>query len=1177
MQSTVASTGRCPSLRPSLDKQPEHRESGQRLRGRQPWLTGLVWLWLVVALLGALLALPGHAQVPGQTTSGTALSVDDLIGLRDSVTGSATLSDTERSSLLKTYDQSIADLRALQQVQEQNHTLEQTLLHANERLNQLATLRKKPAAIRGLAEFDPMTLEQLEAEKLEIEQNLNQAQQSYQAAQTRLSRLLGAAQSLSNLVTDRKTALERIAIELSSLPESSTAPAVVARRQSLLARQRLYQAEIDYNSRILANQTLLSSLTQAERDHANAQISRWQSEMITLANLILERRQEVARQAREQASALQTSAAELPAGISSLAQQNTTLRVELEKILQAEQSMDLQLKEVDSLRAALREDFDRIRQRVAIVGQNASISDILRSRRSELPRLSGLYQLRQERDDEIADATHRQLQIDDEIRLLEQQVQGFKLTIDQQTQSLTGFERRQLQTQAQAVLDAYRNTLTELQNTRSRHISRLVSLDVAQSDLEKLIHDYATYIDQQLFWMPSTSALRIASFPSDQWQPWLSRQDSLAQITSDWKQYVMDYPVRCLASLLLVGLLWARRRWARRELVMWSQQVRKVSTDTIALTVKAVGAHLIRILPLPLLLLLIGEVTRSFPDAVAISLAGGLKSTAMLLFTLGMVNEFASPTGVGASHFGWPRTVCSQLREQLRWFIPFGAVLSFIVGAYTQSSPPQTVQTLGSLAFIILLAGWFYITTKLFGSDSCLRSVLKEDFPKTWINQLHFIWYPFLLLIPVVLCVLSLADYHYTAVQLETRVQMTIWFLISLYMLVEFVLRWLYVTARRLKQAERHRKLQRERSAAHLTSADDGDGDQNVIAPTLLETNFDSLSEQSKRLVHTGFVFAVLFGTWSIWVDLVPALGVLDGNGLGYSGGQAGPSDLTGIMSVATVDILGGLFIIVLTALAARNIPGLLEIIFLQRLPLDNGARYALTALTQYLIVGIGLFLAFRTMGVEWSKLQWLIAALGVGLGFGLQEIVANFVSGIILLFERPIRVGDVVTINDTTGVVTRIQIRATTITNYDRQELVVPNKTFITGQLINWTLSDRLNRILIPVGVAYDTDIDQAMELMQQAAQEIPEVLNDPAPLVSFESFESNALMLYLRAYLGNLDNRLTIISRLHKSILLKFRAAGIEIAFAQRDVHVDFKHPIDVHLRGSLDTKPVNNERPI
>ena len=160
-------------------------------------------------------------------------------------------------------------------------------------------------------------------------------------------------------------------------------------------------------------------------------------------------------------------------------------------------------------------------------------------------------------------------------------------------------------------------------------------------------------------------------------------------------------------------------------------------------------------------------------------------------------------------------------------------------------------------------------------------------------------------------------------------------------------------------------------------------------------------------------------------------------------------------------------------------------------------------------------------------------------------------------------RVGDTVTIGDTTGTVTRIQIRATTIRNWDKQELLVPNKEFITGRLLNWTLTDQLNRVVIPIGVEYRSDTRKALALMAEVANEHPKILEDPAPLITFEGFGDNALNLVLRCYLETLEFRLAVITELHQTIDDKFREAGIGIAFPQRDIHLRSAEPIEVKLR--------------
>jgi potassium efflux system protein len=244
-------------------------------------------------------------------------------------------------------------------------------------------------------------------------------------------------------------------------------------------------------------------------------------------------------------------------------------------------------------------------------------------------------------------------------------------------------------------------------------------------------------------------------------------------------------------------------------------------------------------------------------------------------------------------------------------------------------------------------------------------------------------------------------------------------------------------------------------------------------------------------------------------------------------------------------------FIIALTWIAVRNIPGLLEMTVLERLRIDAPGRFAFSTLARYAIIVVGLVSASSTIGIGWAKVQWLATAMTFGLAFGLQEIFANFIAGLIILFERPVRVGDMVTIESVTGVVSRIRIRATTITDSDRKEFIVPNKEFITGRTLNWTLSDTINRIVINVGLAYGSDTELAREILLKAAQEHPAVLRDPAPSASFEEFGDTSLRLVLRCFLPNLTERTRVIHELHTAINRSLAAHGIEISPPPAEPH--------------------------
>ena len=218
----------------------------------------------------------------------------------------------------------------------------------------------------------------------------------------------------------------------------------------------------------------------------------------------------------------------------------------------------------------------------------------------------------------------------------------------------------------------------------------------------------------------------------------------------------------------------------------------------------------------------------------------------------------------------------------------------------------------------------------------------------------------------------------------------------------------------------------------------------------------------------------------------------------------------------------------------------------------DSDHVGAITTILNYVIIIAGAMTVFGSLGVSWDKLQWLAAALSVGLGFGLQEIFGNFVSGLIILFERPVRIGDTVTIGTFSGTVSKIRIRATTITDFDRKEVIIPNKAFVTERLINWSLSDTTTRVVIRLGVAYGSDLDKVKEVLLKAASEHPKVMHDPAPAVFFTTFGPSTLDHELRLYVRELRDRSYTVDELNRAIDRLCRENDINIAFNQLEVHL-------------------------
>ena len=255
---------------------------------------------------------------------------------------------------------------------------------------------------------------------------------------------------------------------------------------------------------------------------------------------------------------------------------------------------------------------------------------------------------------------------------------------------------------------------------------------------------------------------------------------------------------------------------------------------------------------------------------------------------------------------------------------------------------------------------------------------------------------------------------------------------------------------------------------------------------------------------------------------------------------------------VSVSDLLRFLIIILVTVWFMKNIAGITEYVIFSRLKIETGVKYAILTIAKYTIFCLAAIIALSCIHLNLGRLGWLIAAMGVGLGFGLQEIVSNFVCGIILLIERPIRVDDYVTIGTSMGRVTHINIRATTILNFDRQEFIVPNRLLITQEVINWTRGDTVIRLIIPIGVAYGSDTTIVNDLLLDIAKKEPNVLDDPSPDVFFINHGDSSLDFELRVFLHTPIVKMQTLDSINKEINHRFTENGIEIPFPQRDVHV-------------------------
>ena len=280
-----------------------------------------------------------------------------------------------------------------------------------------------------------------------------------------------------------------------------------------------------------------------------------------------------------------------------------------------------------------------------------------------------------------------------------------------------------------------------------------------------------------------------------------------------------------------------------------------------------------------------------------------------------------------------------------------------------------------------------------------------------------------------------------------------------------------------------------------------------------------------------------------------------------------------GSVKISLGDIIGFALAIWLGLMLSRFIRFLLETDVFPRVSLPRGVPATISMLVNYTVLGLAFVMAVAAAGFQLDRLALIVGALSVGIGFGLQNIVNNFVSGLILAFERPVQSGDTVEFGTMFGQVSRIGVRSSTVRTFDGAEVIVPNANLISNEVTNWTLSDQRRRIEILVGVAYGTNPHQVLEILLGVVKQSPHLLTDPAPSALFLGFGESSLDFSLRAWTDNFDEFLTRKSELTLAVHDAIYAAGIEIPFPQRDLHLRSVDSLAVARIGAVQAAPVGD----
>jgi potassium efflux system protein len=914
--------------------------------------------------------------------------------------------------------------------------------------------------------------------------------------------------------------------------------------QAQLASNRTEKAALDEELLSQPMRLKLLAAQYTKLDYTRAQLEQQIQQLEVRSS---ELRQNEADQALAAAESAKENALGKHAAVQELAAENTVLSASL-----GERNAAIEeLREEEQVATTQADQFERelrlIERKLEILGMTKTVGEILREQVVGLPTIKSTNKRLAAIAELSGNSSLRQMELRDMRRqLADMQAYIDRIPVDQDAAANT-----QLKEDLTKLALSRRELVKGAIDTESTYSRTLADLDFSVHRLANAVEHYRGFISERLLWVQSRDSISWSLFTelpgqlSETFSPqrWYS-------LTKWYVQSVLSSPPILFLFLIIVILAYFTSALKVR-LTATGNSVGIVRIDSFLATAKSLLYTLILMLRWPLLIVAIALPFNDHQSDMPLppALFDAFIRTSVYYIGMEFLRYLLHPRGLLEAHFRWPALRVSILRKRVVTFEQSFLPAAFIGILFLHLYPTDVGGSMATIAVITMLLSLAYFFYRL-------PHFVQGKMDHLFIDQqvrLHRSWGSLartvLAWAPLAMIVAVFFGYTYTAIEFSVLLMQSVALFVVMLLLYELGTRWLRITRRRLRL-----KMQQESAKTNDT------GEEATIEDDTLEHDPELLGDEGTKFLNAMLLIGSVFGLAVVWSDVFPALGILDSIELWQSSDVVNGQNL--VVSTTLGDAFAALVISLLGWIIIRRLPGLLEILLRRSMEVGAASAYAFATVVKYSLTAVVVISVLSILGGNWSQIQWAVAALSLGIGFGLQEIVANFISGIIILFEQPIRVGDTVTVGDTTGIVTKIHMRATTIRDWDRRELLVPNKEFVTGRLLNWSLSDPITRLHIELGVAYGTDMDEAMAIVCKAATQHPLILDDPAPFVTFDEFGDNSLNISLRCYLEELEKRLSTASAIRLEINRTLKAANICVSFPQRDVHLDTKGPLDIRL---------------
>jgi potassium efflux system protein len=840
------------------------------------------------------------------------------------------------------------------------------------------------------------------------------------------------------------------------------------------------------------------------------------------------------------------SFAQQPDPLSSIAAENARLVAQIAAGATARDGASAELEELRKAQRDLAEGMQRIERRAQVHVLGGEFAQTLIERRRQLPTPERFTAARDARARLLAATSDANLRAEGELGGLADLDAAAAKRLAAAQPPIPEAQRPHVQAAARERLAAQRDLLTRLAELQQALLVALRETDEAERELVRQGQAARAELTQLLFWIParpSTEAVRRLALALA-WTASPANWRAAAAVLGEESARRPFWPA--VAVLIAVGLYAGRGR-LQRGLGSLAPAAVTYGRYRIGHTLAALAITLALAAPGPIVLSTAASLLGSAADAQPFpqALGDALGIVARLLLALSAFGWLLDRRGVAVGHFGWDEASLAFAARALRRFTALVVPLLFLASLNgLDHAPYANRESLGRLAFSVAMIALAAFLVHVLRRKSPPMERLRARAPRTWTVQLHSVWFGALVAVPLAAAALAAAGYFVAAGYIFGRTLESLFLVLGASMLYGLIALWVQVQRSHLA------RLRDEAAARPAAAGAAGEARSEIAQAPPPRLDLAAIGEEMRSLLDLFITLLLLGGLWWVWRDAVSILSVITDYELWRYTDTVDGKEVTHPLTVG--GFLLASLVGVVTAVAVRNVGALLDIVLLQRLEMQADANYAIKVMTRYALAAAGVLLASDILGIGWSDVQWLIAALSVGLGFGLQEIVANFVSGLIVLAERPIRIGDVITVGDVSGTVARIRARATAVVDFDNKEVIIPNKAFITERVTNWTLSNQTTRLLLKVGVAYGSDVALVQRVVLEAVRSNPDVLPAPRPSVLFMGFGDSSLDFEIRAFVDSFDKRLRVQHEINSAVDRVLREHGIEIPFPQRDLHI-------------------------